>query len=1045
MRVLRTTAVLWIAALSVLAPAATARAQQTESRVVGTITDSSQAVLPGVTVTVTSTRTGAVRTAVTDSDGRYTVTNLGSGPYEVGAELSGFGASKQDVTLGVGEIKPVDIALSVAAVTEAVNVSATPTAIDASSAKIGVNVSPAEVENLPVNGRNFANLMTLATGASSDGNGGWSSIRFNGKSNQQNYLNYDGVDGTYIWDASPGYLNATGSQFRLQTSMESISEFRVTSGLAPAESGLGTGGNITVVSKSGSNRLSGSLFEYRRDDAMDATSPYDDVKQPLSMDQFGGSLGGPLARNRAFFFGSYEGLRQKTGLSFTEAVPSNVARDMILNGIPTTTGGGRSADRTRAIAPLLTGFPIEQVLSDNALVGRATNRTQAEQDEHAVTARVDYHISDRQSFYARYMYSNGELDTPDSTATPRRVRAEQTPQNFAFTHQRVLSPTMINEAKFGYNRPQTSAVAFGPAGYPIEQASLSGAIGSSSIDGRGTSGIARSGLQLRATSAAQGAGSLFEPTSFAFSDALTWTRGNHTLKFGGEYRQIAVDFQFLGGDTYEFNSVQDFIDNRPNRVQRALDSPLFTAQQYYLIGYVQDSWRPTSKLTLDLGLRYEFYSVVKEKDGRARPFFIEENEFSSDPDNFYEPDYNNIGPRLSAAYALNDKTVVRGGFGIFYGPGQFEDRIQPIENYITRSSISAGDVPNNGLQYPVPDALFRESLSVRGYTHDRPDEYNIQYGASVQRELPGAFNVSVGYTGSQGRDLFLRGVANLFDPVTQLRPRPEYGQVDFKTSGGESTFNALQLGVTRRFRGGFSGGAQYMFAKNTGTTQGSNEAATAQNTFDFSTEEGANPQDIRHTFNASVVYDIPGQGLLRGGWRVGGILNARSGVPFTVTITRPDFLTVDGQRIFNIPGGNSRGTQRPDLIPGVDPYLRRYDQATGIYQYLNPAAFATPQPGAFGNMPRNALRGPNFWQLDLMASKEFRFAGTQAIQVRVEVFNITNHLNFQLPAASLPNGTPGVPFTDANTGTFGELLGPLNRTIGLGTQRQSQVSIRYLF
>ena len=153
-----------------------------------------------------------------------------------------------------------------------------------SSARIGVNVSPEEVENLPVNGRNFANLMTLATGATSDGNGGWASVRFNGKSNQQNYLNYDGVDGTYVWDASPGYLNATGSQFRLQTSMESVAEFRVNSGLAPAESGLGAGGNITVVSKSGSNRFRGSVFEYKRDDALDSASKYDDSKQQLTLE-----------------------------------------------------------------------------------------------------------------------------------------------------------------------------------------------------------------------------------------------------------------------------------------------------------------------------------------------------------------------------------------------------------------------------------------------------------------------------------------------------------------------------------------------------------------------------------------------------------------------------------------------------------------------------------------------------------------------------------------------------------------------------------------
>ena len=228
------------------------------------------------------------------------MTNLAPGGYTVQFELHRLpDAGAATSSLGVGEIKTVDVTLGVGGVTEQVTVTGRRRqTLDMSSAKIGVNVSPEEVENLPVNGRNFANLMTLATGATSDGNGGWASVRFNGKSNQQNYLNYDGVDGTYVWDASPGYLNATGSQFRLQTSMESVAEFRVNSGLAPAESGLGAGGNITVVSKSGSNRFRGSVFEYFRDDALDSASKYDDKKQELRLDQFGGSLGGPIVQQQ---------------------------------------------------------------------------------------------------------------------------------------------------------------------------------------------------------------------------------------------------------------------------------------------------------------------------------------------------------------------------------------------------------------------------------------------------------------------------------------------------------------------------------------------------------------------------------------------------------------------------------------------------------------------------------------------------------------------------------------------------------------------------
>jgi hypothetical protein len=1032
-----------------------AAAQQTESRIVGRVTDPNGGVLPGVTITVTSTQTGAVRTGVTDESGRYTITNLAAGTYEVVTEMSGFAPAKNALTLGVGETKPIDFALSLANLTEAVTVSGEVSVLDTASARIGVNVSPEEIASLPVNGRNFANLMTLATGATTDGNGGWASVRFNGKSNQQNYLNYDGVDGTYVWDASPGYLNATGSQFRLQTSMESVAEFRVNSGLAPAESGLGSGGNITVVSKSGSNRFSGSVFDYVRDDSMDSTSTYDDKKQKLELNQFGVSIGGPIVSNKTFFFGSYEGLKQTTGLSFTEAVPSAEAIRRIQTGEFVGTGQGQSAARTQAVAPLLGGFPLGTVDTANALLSLATLDTQAKQTEHSMSLRLDHRFSDSQSLYGRLLYSNGDVDTPDRTVTPRRVRATQEPMNIVLNHQSVIGSRTINELKVGYNRPKYDAVAFGPAGYDPTQVSLSGTVTSQSVDARGSTGIARSGLLVRATSNASTNGQVFDPRSISLSEALTLNRGPHTLKFGGEYRNIVSRFQFLGSTEITYNGINEFIDNRPAQIAVALDSPLFSPQQYYLIGFAQDTWRATDKLTLELGLRYDFYSVVKEKNQQARPFFVEDNAFDdTNRDNFYNPDKNNFAPRLSAVYQLAESTVLRTGFGLFYGPGQFEDRIQPIENFIERRRVQTADIPNNALAYPVDPAVYRNLLSVRGYTHDRPDEYNVQYGASVSHELPGAINLTVGYTGSRGKDMFLRGVANTLDPITRVRPVPAVGQVDYKTSGcldglvingnaitgcGRANYDALQLSATRRFRSGLTGGFQYQYSRNKGTTQGSNEAATSQNTFDYETEFGPNLSDIPHSVNGSLIYMLPFDGRWKGGWRVGGIVNARSGVPINVTINRPDTVTVNGATVINIPGGNSRGTQRPDLVPGTNPYLKN-----GV-RWLNPAAFTTPQPGTFGNLPRNFLRGPNFWQVDLTVSKDFRFAANQGLQIRAEVFNITNRLNYENPAALLPNGTPGLPFTDSVAGTFGYMLGPLNRTVGLGTARQTQISVRYLF
>lgn len=1000
-------------------------AQQTDARILGSVTDTTNIGIPGVTVAITSDSSGFTRTVQTNTDGTFTITNLAPNPYTVVFTLDGFSTITKHLVLRAGQTERTAVQLGVA-LSETVTVTGTVPVVDLSSAKLGVNVSPDEIEHLPVNGRNFANLMTLAPGATSDGNGGWASVRFNGKSNQQNYLNYDGVDGTYVWDASPGYLSATGSQFRLQTSMESVAEFRVNSGLAPAESGLGTGGNITVISKSGSNMFNGSVFEYGRDDALDTANRYDHIKQPLSLHQFGASLGGPLWKNHSFFFVSGEWLRQTTGLTFTEAVPSDAARAEILATQPT-------------LQPLVLGFPHGTAPTSNPLIAFATVNSTATQREGAYAGRVDHKLTNSTTVYARYFYSNGDVDTPDRTVTPRRVRATQQPQNVMINAQTVRAST-VYEWKVGINTPHTSAYAYGPTDYSPVGVSLSGAFTSSSIDARGTTGIARSGLLIRGSSATATMGSQFLPQSMSIAHTITHSGRAHTVKFGGEYRRLRGDFQYLGSTEISYNSITDFMANRVNSVAVSKDSPVFSPRQFYVIGFAQDTWQPFSRVSVEFGTRYEFYSVVREALNRAKPFFIEENAFGSDPTKFYNPDYNNIAPRLSVSVQVSPTTVVRGGAGYFYGPGQFEDRIQPIENTIERLRVTASDVPF--LSYPFDLSQLRETNVIRGYTRNRPDEYSIQYGANLSRELPGAVNFTIGYVGSHGRDMFLRGVSNTLSQTSRLRPIPNYGQIDYKTSGcvdglivdgvalhgcGYATYHAVQTSFTRRFRRGVSGSVQYQWSRNRGTTQGSNEASTAQNTFDYTTEYGVNPQDIPHTINASVTYGL-------GKWRVGGIVNGRSGVPINVTINRPDNITRNGITVVNIPGGNTRGTQRPDLVPGVDPYLK-----DGV-RWLNPAAFTTPQPGTFGNLPRNMLRGPSFWQIDTTVARTIG-----AIELRADVFNVLNRLNYENPAANLPNGTPGIPFTDSSAGTFGYMLGPLNRTVGQGTARQIQLSLRYSF
>ena len=519
--------------------------------------------------------------------------------------------------------------------------------------------------------------------------------------------------------------------------------------------------------------------------------------------------------------------------------------------------------------------------------------------------------------YVRYQISDGEIDTPDRTVTPRRVLAKQQPQNFVFNHQSLLGQNFVNEAKIGYNAPQTSAVAFGAVpGYDPAGVSLSGTVTSSSVDARGTSGIARSGLLIRASSAASTVGSLLDPRSISLMDTMTWTRGAHTMKGGFEYRNIESQFQFLGSTEITYNSITDFIDNRPAAVQVALDSPVFTPQQIHPIGFMQDSWRATDRLTLDLGLRYDFYSVVKEKDGLAKPFFVEDNAFSDDPDNFYNPDKNNFSPRLSATYAIDPKTALRAGFGIFYGPGQFEDRIQPIENYIERRRVQAADIPSNGLAYPVRSRDLPQSALLRGYTHDRPDEYNMQYGVSVSRELPGAVNLTVGYTGEPGQRHVPPRRRNTLDFNTRLREAPAVGQVDYKTSSCVDSLvincnpiQRMRLCLLQCAPGERDSSVPLRLhrwsAVSVRGTRGRPKGRTRRLLRRTrSTMKPVRHEPAIHSEDVQRFTRVPGarQRILDERRRVGGIINARSGVPINVVIARPDNVTV--------------GTATPDEHPG---------------------------------------------------------------------------------------------------------------------------------
>lgn len=1084
--------------VSLLLASSCCYAQLEQGRLIGQVADLSGAVIPNATIKVVNTKTGEERTITSSDSGNYIAPNLAPANYSVIGEATGLSRTEiKDVLITAGQVRTLNIILQPASVATEVTVLGGDLAvIDTSSARIGANINEREVGALPLNGRQISQLYLLAPGAQTAGGGSFDNIRFSGRANQQNAIRYDGVEGSAIVDASPGNLNGESSSgFRLQSSLENVQEFRVESSNYPAEYGTGTGGQITVVTKSGGNAFHGSLFEYIRNNSMDARNFFDVQKSPLRLNQFGGSFGGPIIKNKLFFFSTYEGLRQRAGVNYIETVPSAQAK---ANAVP-------------SIRPLLDAFPSGAPTSDpNLEVARLNASNQV--DENYGSLRVDYHINDKYTIYARYFRDQGTSVAPlGVTGNTSVIRA--VPQNALVNFQQVLSPNVINETKFGYNGYLTRINGVAPVVNGIDMSSIllsfTGSVALPGIGGQGSSaGAAVPGGLLRSNSTQNGRGQPYTNYTMTFADNLTWIKGNHNFKFGFEARPIRLYTDRQGGTTYTFSNVGDLIANKPSQVQFLGDvsspSPFNggatgnrLGKQHYLVGYVQDEWKLRSNLTMSYGLRYEYYSVMREDRNLDVIFNTVTGQIDPSDKPFYNAKKTNFGPRLAFSWAperFKNNTVFRIGAGYYYGPGQTEDLIQPIESdrvSRTLTNVVYPIVPADiiaGYDINSPTLGYQPRAYAPGYT---VPERILSYTASIQQKLFGDGVLTVAYVGSQGRNLFLRSWSNLqvgvnTNPVTGagssvLQFGNRFAQVDYKTSGGTDHYDSLQTTFQRRYAKGLTVGAQWTYAHSIGNTGGSNEAQTAASPYNFALDRGNNAFDVRHSANVSALYEVPfgkgrkygehanwlAQGVL-GGWELGGIWNGRTGLPVDVKITRPDFVYRDTRNgnivgspilvngtpvtvaIENTPGGGSfRNQRRPDYIGG-DVFLQTSDKR----YILNPAAFAIPAPGTVGNLGRWAIHGPAMSQFDLTLHKRFFITERTNLEFRSEIYNLFNLVNFANPPANLANalGTgnnqlqPGQAFSSASAGSaFGVANGTVERAVGLGTSRQIQMSLRLNF
>src|SRR6476660_9659732 len=517
-----------------------AQAQTDQGRIAGVIADANGAIVPGASIVVKNERTGEERTATSSDSGSYIVSGLRPSLYTITASAQNLTVRATNVQLLASQELNLNLTLQATGVEAKVDiVAAADTAIDTGSAAMGVNVNPREVEALPLNGRQLSQLYLQAPGSVNSGSGTYGDIRFSGRAVEQNTIRFDGIEGTAIIDTSPGNLNGeVPTPFRLQSSLENIQEFRVDSSNFPAELGTGTGGQISVVTKSGGNKFHGSAFEYLRNDALDAANFFDNVigqKSKLRLNQFGGSIGGPIRANKAFFFFSYEGYRLRGGINAIEAVPGQASR---ICAPPLGAGSIACNAATAALIPAFRGTGAVTLRAGPDLFDTIQLQATNIVNENSAALRMDYRFNQKHSAYFRFFRDQASNSQPDGV-TGRRIEIRQVPQNGVVALQSLLSPSLLNEFKFGYNGAYSRITANAPTVNGIDMSNLSFNIGGSvagfALPGQGANaGVAVPGGLIRANSAQNGRGQPYTPYSLSFMDSINWTHGNHVVKAGGE-------------------------------------------------------------------------------------------------------------------------------------------------------------------------------------------------------------------------------------------------------------------------------------------------------------------------------------------------------------------------------------------------------------------------------------------------------------------------------------------------------------------------------
>ena len=1030
-----------LVALFTLAGPPVVLAQVDRATLSGTIKDAGGAVVPGATVSITSLATNVASQQQTTATGSYLFVNLIPGEYRVDVELSGFKKSSRVVTLEVGQRARVDAALEVGSVSETVSVAGTTQLLNANDATLGAVIPQMQVANLPLAIRNWDDLLALVPGVQGERyteQGGGTSfgrtggINVHGARALQNNFLLDGVDNNSI---SENVQELTTQVSR--PSVDAIQEFKVVTSPYSAEYGRSPGAAISVSTKSGTNSFSGTGYEYFRNQAMDGIDFFSKranaAKPDNRQNQYGGNLGGPVIRDRAFFFVDYEGTRITRGVTRLTSVPTADQRAGIFTTAvrDPTTGLNFANNRIPGdridpyAAAILDLVPLPNQPGANNFFRTANLLDNSDR----LLARGDWRPNASDTVFGRYIYSARDRQIPgafggviDGTGTSAFGNQAIDTHAFVGGWTRVLSSTKVNELRISWSRSRSDAVQQSYGLAPPDSAQIPGMITNPIVAG-GFPGITIDGFF-----GGSGLGRLGSPDflpkfqhtdQLEYLDTLSWLRGNHALKFGvdviapmnNEYFDVpATRGAMRFRSAFTGNALADFLLGYVSDLQ--LSNVHVVEQRHWAaMGFAQDDWKVNAKLTLNLGLRYDFITPALEASNRQTNFdpsgggsLVFASNGSLQDRGLVKADTNNFAPRVGVVYKLDDRTVLRGGWGIFYNLFDrvgSEDQLALnvpglINNTVTQTSGSPVFFLRNGIpadEFLTPPDLNPANgqlrrLRLRAVSTDAPKTTIHQASVGMQREVVPGVVATADFVYTRGSNL--ASLVNLNQPLPSAPgandargalPYPNFGFVEWREQNGKSEYKGIDAGLEKRFSRGHAFGVSYTLGDSKDdtseqlTTQGSN--AFPQNSRDFSGWYGPSDYDVRHRLTTHFVVNLPlGDNPFLRDWVYSGIYAWRSGRPFTVNQS-----------------GNNVGTNMTGL-PNVvgDP-----DGPQTVDQWFNTAAFQAVPSGVFGNELRNRLRGPGYQSFDMTLQRMIRFNGRYSATLRWDVFNLFNTTNFGLP------------------------------------------------